>query len=404
LTAQVAVLNLAGIAIASDTYVTTFVDNEAKSMGNSQKIFELGPQHKVLVLHSSTISINQIPHSLHVAEWAKTLTLPLPTLQAYVDSYRTWSSSENRMFNSDSEGYLINSVLNEQYYDLARELDDAKAGVALEDGVTERKKKTAWQTAYKETIQNNMTYFEGLDAYVGLTERSAKKAISDREIDLEEKVEYIFKRFDLPESLMASLVELGVQTLLKIQPMRQDSELGFVGFGDEEPFGGVIRLTCRGLYAGVLVAAAKERWAVSPSQNPSGISYFAQRDAMWAFISGYNSDIIDEVKNQIIQKVEAAWGHTTEEAIGWKMAQEIESEIADFSQKTFVSPMLSTIEAMGMNSLAALADSLVGLQATATYSKAGPATVGGLIEVVTIDRINGVQWKRRLQSGWSKPE
>lgn len=58
--------------------------------------------------------------------------------------------------------------------------------------------------------------------------------------------------------------------------------------------------------------------------------------------------------------------------------------------------MLKTIEAMSTSSLADLAESLVGLQATSTYSKAGAATVGGLIEVVTIDRIKGVQWKRRL--------
>jgi hypothetical protein len=119
---------------------------------------------------------------------------------------------------------------------------------------------------------------------------------------------------------------------------------------------------------------------------------------MWAFISGYTTDIMEEVKNLIWKKVEENWGDTTEEAIGWNLAQEIETEIEKFSQSKFVDPMLKTIEAMGMNSLADLADSLVGLQATSTYSKAGAATVGGLIEVMTIDRINGVQWKRRLPS------
>lgn len=96
--------------------------------------------------------------------------------------------------------------------------------------------------------------------------------------------------------------------------------------------------------------------------------------------------------------MEEKWGETTDEPIGWNLAQEIEAEVQAYSQSKFVDPMLSTIEAMGLNSLAELADSLVGLQATSTYSKAGAATVGGLIEVMTIDRINGIQWKRRLPS------
>ena len=80
------------------------------------------------------------------------------------------------------------------------------------------------------------------------------------------------------------------------------------------------------------------------------------------------------------------------------LASEITDEIDAFSHENFVSPLLSTVEAMSMQSLGDFAESLVGLQATATYSQSGTATVGGLIEVATIDRINGVVWKQKLKS------
>lgn len=396
MTAQVAVLNLSGIAIASDTYVTTFTGGEAKSMGNSQKIYELGAQHKVVILHSGAIGINQIPHHLHLSEWFRTLSMPLPTLQAYADSYRTWSASEKRMLRPAAEARIINATLNEQYYDIARELDEAKEKLVFDEGATDRKRKAATLQAYKQVISNNVGYFGGLESYTGITAKGVEKSLADNETDVVGKVEYIFGRFELPQDALDTLVALAVPTLMKMQPMAADSELAFVGFGDEEPFGGVIRMSCRGLYAGALVALTKERYKVEPEDNPSGISYFAQREAMWAFISGYNGDIMEEVKKLIWRKVEEKWGDTTEEEIGWNLAQEIESAIEEFSQNKFVSPMLKTIEAMSTSSLADLAESLVGLQATSTYSKAGAATVGGLIEVVTIDRIRGVQWKRRL--------
>ena len=398
MTAQVAVMNLSGIAVASDTFVTTFTGGEAKSMGNSQKIYELGPQHKVAILHSGSIGINQIPHHLHLAEWSKSLSLPLPTLQAYADSYRTWSASEKRMLTPGSEAKIINTTLNEHYYDLARVLDDTREGISLDEGASDRKRKTAVQNAYKQAISENERYLDGLDNYVGVTEKSVQKSLADHGTDVADKVQYIFSRFELPQVEFEALIDLAPLILLKVQPMKTDSELAFVGYGDEEPFGGVIRMTCRGLYAGALVALTKERYKVAPTENASGISYFAQREAMWAFIAGYTSDIMEEVKRLIWQKVEEKWGETTDEPIGWNLAQEIEAEVQAYSQSKFVDPMLSTIEAMGLNSLAELADSLVGLQATSTYSKAGAATVGGLIEVMTIDRINGIQWKRRLPS------
>lgn len=396
MTAQVAVMNLSGIAVASDTYVTTFTGGEGKSMGNSQKIYELGPQHKVVILHNGSIGINQIPHHLHISEWYRTLSLPLPTLQAYADSYRTWSASEKRMLQPDSEAQVINQTLNEQYYDLAREMDEAREALVLDEHLTERKKKTALLNAYKETIEASAKFLDGLESYTGISEKRLEKALADHGTDVAGKIDYIFSRFELGPAETEAILGLAIPTLLKVQPMQADSELAFVGFGEEEPYGGVVRMSCRGLYAGALIALTKERFKVAPLENPSGIGYFAQSDAMWAFISGYSAVLMEEVKNLIWRKVEEKWGHTTEEAIGWNLAQEIISEIETTSQTKFVSPMLNTIEAMGMNSLADLADSLVGLQATSTYSKAGAATVGGLIEVVTIDRINGVQWKRRL--------
>ena len=51
---------------------------------------------------------------------------------------------------------------------------------------------------------------------------------------------------------------------------------------------------------------------------------------------------------------------------------------------------------MSIVNLANFAESLVGIQALSTYSQLGAATVGGLIEVVTIDRSEGVIWHQKI--------
>ena len=64
--------------------------------------------------------------------------------------------------------------------------------------------------------------------------------------------------------------------------------------------------------------------------------------------------------------------------------------------KSYVSPMLNQISGMNLFSMSELARTLVGLQATSSESKDGPVSVGGLIEVLTIDRTNGIQWRSKL--------
>jgi hypothetical protein len=161
------------------------------------------------------------------------------------------------MLRPDSEAQIINSTLNEQYYDLARDMDDARGSLTFEEGATDRKRKAAIQSAYKSTIHNAAAYLAGLDNYAGVTEKGIEKALADHATDVPGKVEYIFGRFELNQAEIDALVSLALPTLLKVQPMQADSELAFVGFGEEEPFGGVIRMSCRGLYAGSLVALTK---------------------------------------------------------------------------------------------------------------------------------------------------
>jgi hypothetical protein len=83
--------------------------------------------------------------------------------------------------------------------------------------------------------------------------------------------------------------------------------------------------------------------------------------------------------------------------LAFEIADETYKEIREnFSQSNFASPLFNSIEGMSIINLANLAESLVGIQALSTYSQLGTATVGGLIEVVTIDRSQGVIWHQKI--------
>lgn len=62
----------------------------------------------------------------------------------------------------------------------------------------------------------------------------------------------------------------------------------------------------------------------------------------------------------------------------------------------FVYPMFSTLGAYSTTELATFADSLLASQLVSAVFEEGQSSVGGVVEVATIDARNGVIWHRRL--------
>ena len=79
-----------------------------------------------------------------------------------------------------------------------------------------------------------------------------------------------------------------------------------------------------------------------------------------------------------------------------KVTEELRLKIEESQRKKFISPMLSTIGGLPLTGLAELAESLVGMQATFSAAGTGPASVGGFIESLIIDRSRGVRWVHQL--------
>jgi hypothetical protein len=396
MTSQVAVMNLQGVAIASDTVVTQHYGDSPKVLGDVPKIYELGSGHKVLILHSGNVRINGVPHQVNLAGWFETLSKPLPTLAAYVDNYRAWIASETRMISPAGELDTINRMLNQVYHELKNEALGSLRWFSPPEG-TEKKKKAATEAFLAELANDFFSKINALDPYPGLTDKHAISILQGMELDLPEKLAFILAEVPFSAETISNLMEWSYVVIARDRQFDVDSDLGFVGFGSEEPFAKVIRMNCRGIYGGALRASQHTSAPLEPIINSESIHYFAQYDSMWGFVNGLNTSVKNKYHELISGKIEGRWGAETDELLGDEIAGEITDEINNFVDDTFVQPLLRTVSAMGLQGLADFAESLVALQATSTYSKPGIATVGGLIEVVTIDNVNGVLWHKNLR-------
>jgi hypothetical protein len=395
MTSQVAVMNLRGIALASDTVVSITTNSETKTMGNTAKVYELGSNHKVLIMHSGATQLNSVPNSLYISEWAKTIPTPLPTLQDYVDSFVKWAGRDSYIHSSQSEGTIIRWVLQEHYRWVQRNSKSELENLAPLKKESKEDFQQRRVQAVDEEIQKGLDFLEQLKPIKGLTELQALNLMDLHGFNLDEWFDYYFG--DMPSSPVSRLLmkSSAAKALSGWQSLDSDSTLAFVGYGADEPFGGSIKVVIRGIYGNALRVSIDDRFGVA-SDDQTGITHFAQGDAISAFLRGYNWKITNQInslfENEIREKINM---EISQEVID-EVVESVEKKLGEYSHSEFVSPLLDTINAMSIQSLGEFAESLVGLQATSTYAQAGPATVGGLIEVATIDRTNGVRWMKSL--------
>ena len=396
MTSQVAIYNMNGMAIASDTVVTSTSPAGSKTTANAEKIYEIGPDHKVLVMHYGGTTLNDLHHQFHFAEWALTQREPLATLADYVEAYVKWTSYGRRFHSDKSEGFMMLSVIEDHFNELKARIDSAYSAFERSPQMTDEEVSNFVISLNKQHIAAGLDHLKSCETFAGASEVSAKEALKAAGIDLGKLVDEAFDGYIVNPALKTLLKNSAVQSLIRKQSMPWDSYLAFVGYGKDDPFPGVIVLSCRGFYMGQLMHDRGEKTVIQPGLYNSEISRFAQSEAIEAFLQGYNTDIMNGVTWSIENQLQTLMGDEFNPQLSEKVRANVLEYIETHSWRRYVQPILRQVAGMNLFGLAELARTLVSIQATFSESQDGPVSVGGLIEVVTIDRVNGVQWKQRL--------
>jgi len=395
MTTQVAVMNLSGIAVASDTVVTSTIGNSEKVIGGKSKIYFPGHPHKFVVLHNGAVEISGIPIHLHLHAWFESLSKPLTTLNAYVDSYRSWSISENRMVTKSVENWTVRNIVNQSLEVIRQRLESRKSWFFPPEG-SERKVRNSLSKVLLHEVHFHMNELNELPAYPGLTDSRAKKILEEAGINSGDDVASMFNGLDLTKETLEAISSKLFLAISRAQDLGDEAELVFVGFGIDEPFPHKVTLTARGIYGGTLQAVQEEMTPLDPMDIRAQVISLAQGDAMQGFFRGQHYSMKRKYHELISSKIEERWGQGVDELVGEIVASEVEEEAHQYSYEKFIQPFMQSIEAFSPKVMAELAEFLVGLQVMTTYKDSGTATVGGVIEVVTIDRIQGVVVRKSL--------
>jgi hypothetical protein len=171
--------------------------------------------------------------------------------------------------------------------------------------------------------------------------------------------------------------------------------LNFVGFGSDEPIGGRVEVIVGGFYLNRLRSRIEKR---EPDANESAVTIatIAQQDAMVDFMRGLHwsrQETYMEMAGEIAGKVFVDESVTTEKINEFVKAYD--KALNESLWDNYTLPFKRTLGALSIRSLVLFSEALVKIQSLRSATAPGEATVGGLIESLSIDRVQGVEWHVR---------
>ena len=394
-------MNHSGMAIASDTITTL---GGSKTLGNASKIYEIGDGHKVLVLHNGAVNINRVSSQLHVTEWSSQLSKPLARLEDYVHSFIEWFDSPRAIYGKESAEALVADSVRDYFSWVAYEVQNkVKALSNSWEGSPEDLQPLIDKTV-SETIASQIEVSKGWNQFENFSESAGQELIAKTpDLDVKEIIQSEFLGISLTPGLNKKLLNAATYGVNRISWMNSDAELVFVGFGDSEPFASTVRLSIRGAYGGKLRCNIAGRSSINATHPVANLYPFAQDDAIQGFVRGWTDKMRDTTAEVVFN---STWDALAQSGLtnDYELIDQISnsaremavSQLRETSLNTYAYPLMDTVAAMSLIGLADLSESLIGIQAAATFNKAGAATVGGFVEVATIDRQYGVRWIKKL--------
>lgn len=388
MTSQVAIYNRFGVAVASDTVVTITSVRGVKTINNSEKMWTLGDEHQVVVLVSGSVDINGIHPRLLVSEWARSLSSPLSTLEEYAEGFTSWFTQNQSLITKDLDSIPIDFCLRDHYREIRRRtLNDAQE-LETDEEVKEN---------FFNNIQAGTTWLESLPLYAGATDESDAALLVEHEVDLDSIVDQVFQGFPDLDEAREQLKAAAPLVLSRSQDMPSDTSLVFIGFGTNDHFAGSLTVYIRGRYGSSLRFKAAERFGAEPGETTARTSTFAQDSAITGFLWGVEDTVLRKTFNSAWNLVYEQYpDQETGQLKADEFVEKMSHDIHSFQQEYFVGPMLNAIGFLNLKDVAKLAEALVGIQAMRASASPQPASVGGLIESLIIDRTDGIKWVNRL--------
>ncbi len=406
MTAEIAILNRYGVALAADSAVSIGGADQPKIYNTVNKLFSLSKRAPVGAMVFGNALLSGVPWETVVKAFRQELgSRTFEELHEYADALLKFVETTQALFSPEQERSEFIAHCLELYSRLQRLVESQLHSLFEESGEATPE---AVAGIVAEVFASELRALEGAEALEdipddygsGLVEKFAESADLVRD--------HVFESLPLSDDARTTLVAL-TSRFIERPPRWLGLSAGLVvaGFGETEFAPVLIEFEIYGAIGGRLRRRRRSPQAIT-DENNAVVVPFAQREMVDLFMSGIDP-VLQEVVEDALSALTDALPDLVAEAIpdtsapareslrtgGAELLETYRTYLTTHIQTAHVQPILDAVAALPKEELAAMAEALVNLTSFKRRVTLDAETVGGPIDVAVISKGDGLVWIER---------
>jgi hypothetical protein len=410
MTAEIAILNTYGVALASDSAVTLEIQSrqstEKKIYNSSNKLFALSKFHPVGIMVYGNAAFLGLPWETIIKNYRSQIwKREFDKLSDYVEDFRKYL--EHVLPSEEQQGYFEKNI--SSYFSMICEeiKDEVKKDTTNGAKVSLIDVKRIINISIKKQLEEMKTRA----TLPGMPENFDKRIINNRESVIDTIIKDIFIKLPISKGNRKSLFEIAGFLFIKDIFPNNCSGIVIAGYGKMDNFPAIVEMKIDGVIDDIVKYNVEQEEYVS-FQSGAIICPFAQKEMVCTFMEGVDpnygnmvngvlSDLLEKYPKILLDNISQIENNEKDKILqallktSKKIKDDIIKEFYEFRLNTFISPVLGAVGALPKDELAVMAETLVNLTSFKRKMSLDAETVGGPIDVAVISKGDGFVWIKR---------
>lgn len=419
MTAEIAILNKSGVALAADSAVSSFASGSPK-IYNTNKLFMLSKHRPVGIMIYGNAELMNIPYETIIKSYRQELAdTSFKNLKDYAVNFLSFLNGNSYLFPMTEQGEYVYRVAFYIFNKVKAEIDNT-IEQATKTG-TPQVSASDIDRITNETIKDDLEIIKSYRRVSTLPPKFESAILTRYYQVIEQAIDDIFKKHTLSTLARKQLRRIGVglftQELFdaKDSSGRQlipSSGLVIAGFGEDDLYPSLVAYDIECVVNDTLKYREGGERHITSGVTATLIP-FAQKEMVLGFMNGVTPDYrqalfvsLKELFDKYPEKLVTRFKHLTVKE-KTALVDELKKDGSDlldtfwdtinkWAKKYNADPIVDNIEILPIAELAQMAESLVNLTSFKRRMTIGvPETVGGPIDVAVISKGDGFIWIKR---------
>jgi hypothetical protein len=411
MTAEVAVLNSNGIALAADSAVT-IGHEEGKIYTSADKLFQLSESSPVGIMVYGSAAFLGVPWETIIKCYRTKLgSRTFRKLDDYSKNFISFLKA-SRMFPATKQKDDVRSILfgflwhiRKRFEDAVKEKYENDPGTKLSESDIKQMFTGSLRKEFEKTKKHKN--LDGMSTRINETIKLKYKK------DIAEVRQKVFENIPVSKTSERLIADIVGHLLTSERLRERDRVSGIVvaGFGEKEHFPNLIETMVYGMAADHLLRLKPHQVSITDSGQAIVVP-LAQREMVYTFMNGIDMGFKDHIEKTtrelfyqmadiILQQVKgkyAVFGKELQVKVRTALDKLIPNLYYEWNKtrvEKYSDPVMENVASLPKDELGAMAESLVNLTKFKRRISRERETVGGPIDVAVITKGDGFVWMKR---------